>query len=276
MTLCRGLRACLFFLLMSAVSSFIGGCAAPALATWAERYQWHHFEINSHPYALQAMMTTPSADASLTASRRSLHVYLEGDGNAFLTPTIVSSDPTPHDPLTLELMAQDPAPSIFIARPCYFGQPSYCTPLLWTLARYSAPVVESIADAVTTIAKPYDEVVLIGFSGGGTLAVLVAPKVKKVTRVITLAGNLDTEKWTEHHALSPLSASLNPAKEPPLPVRVKQTHYIGSDDKNILPAWVTQYSALQLRSEVVNEPHFNHRCCWVTHWSRLLQDALSR
>ena len=63
-----------------------------------------------------------------------LHVYLDGDGTPWLRRTLVAADPTPRNPLVLELMAQDPNPAIYLGRPCYHGQSasSVCSSEWWT------------------------------------------------------------------------------------------------------------------------------------------------
>lgn len=272
----------------------LSGCAAPSLQAWGERYQWDYSNINSLPLSLQAL-SNQRASTHYQASthhqqsppqHRTLHIYIEGDGVPFLNTLTVSPDPTPHDPMALRLMAQDSAPSVFLARPCYFQQQSYfqqqkafeqkstCHPSLWTVARYSPIVVQSLSHGVELLAKHYDQVVLIGYSGGGTLAILIAARVPKVSRVITLAGNLDTERWTHHHALTPLYDSLNPSAEPPLPEHVRQIHYVGDRDKNILPQWALDFAQYQPHVIVKHISHFDHQCCWEADWKSLLVQAL--
>ena len=51
----------------------------------------------------------------------SLHVYIESDGSPWLSANVVSTDPTPRNPLMLRLMAEDPTSSIYLGRPCYLG-----------------------------------------------------------------------------------------------------------------------------------------------------------
>lgn len=270
--------------LMLAISMLLlGGCAAPSLSTWGEQYQWQYVSINSTPIPVKALISKQVQPRS----SNSLHVYLEGDGEPFLNALTVSPDPTPHDPLMLRLMAKDSANSVFLARPCYFlqehgqqraqadGQAYACSPYLWTLARYSPIVVQSLANAIETLALQYDKVVLIGHSGGGTLAALLVPHLPKVTHLITLSANLDTDRWTAHHALTPLSASLNPMTESPLPDHVRQIHYVGGRDKNILPQWAHAYAQRQADAQVIELKAFDHQCCWEAHWPTLLSQALA-
>ena len=77
----------------------------------------------------------------------SLHVYLEGDGSPWIRHQWVSKDPTPRNPLMLRLMAMDPAPSIYLGRPCYhgFAETPPCTPDMWTDSRYSEAVINSMS-----------------------------------------------------------------------------------------------------------------------------------
>ena len=68
---------------------------------------------------------------------------------------------------------------------------------------------------------------MIGYSGGGTLAQLVAEKFTQTRAVVTLAGNLDLAAWVQLHDYTPLGGSLNPAERPPLPGHILQIHYVG-------------------------------------------------
>jgi pimeloyl-ACP methyl ester carboxylesterase len=52
---------------------------------------------------------------------------------------------------------------------------------------------------------------LVGYSGGGTIAVLLAARRSDVAEVITVAANLDVGYWTQRDGLSPLTGSLDPA-----------------------------------------------------------------
>ncbi len=277
---------------MLAVSLLLlSGCAAPSLSTWGEHYHWQYVSINSTPIPVKALISKQVQ----THSSNPLHVYIEGDGEPFLNALTVSPDPTPHDPLMLRLMAKDTATSIFLTRPCYFlhesvkeslqatgqqmayasGQAQMCSSSLWTLARYSPIVVQSLASAIEKLAHQHDKVVLIGHSGGGTLAALLVPHLPKVTHLITLSGNLDIDRWTAHHALTPLSASLNPMTEAPLPARVRQIHYVGEQDKNILPQWARAYARRQPDAQVIELKAFDHQCCWEEYWPALLAQALT-
>lgn len=205
--------------------------------------------------------------------RHTLHIYLDGDGSPWLDGRWIAHDPTPTDPLTLQLMKVDPSPAVYIGRPCYHGLISAaCTKALWTNARYSETVVASMTSAIAHLRARYDasDLVLIGYSGGGTLAMLIADRLPTVRAVVTLAANLDVDSWTELHGYLPLPGSMNPALAAPLHPDIVQLHYAGELDKNVPPGLVSTAVAKQANSSVTVIPGFDHRCCWLEIWPDIL------
>lgn len=200
-------------------------------------------------------------------------VYLEGDGTPWITPRRVAEDPTPRRPLALRLMALDPGPALYLGRPCYFDLSRNCRPAYWTGARYSGAVVDSMVAALRTARRELGwggKVTLVGYSGGGTLAMLMAPRVKDVATVVTLAANLDVAGWARLHGYSPLSESLDPADQSPLPARVRQVHLVGGEDRNVPPRITRDFAERQRGAEVVEYPRYDHHCCWEEVWRSVL------
>ncbi|UHD16091.1 alpha/beta fold hydrolase [Thiocapsa bogorovii] len=213
-----------------------------------------------------------------------LHVYLSGDGSPWIGGTRIATDPTPRNPVTLRLMSMDPDPSLFLGRPCYHGlaQSSACDPSKWTSGRYSEAVVASMAEALQGFVNQngYENVVLIGYSGGGVLAWLIAERAGNAKALVTIAANLDIDAWTELHGYTPLHDSLNPATRGPLPSQIRQLHVVGERDTNVPPSLVR--AAL---NDVDDPPGDNvdprttlavkfasHRCCWEALWPDILED----
>ena len=209
-----------------------------------------------------------------------LHVYIEGDGLPWLRPDRVSPDPTPRYALMLRLMAQDTQPAVYLGRPCYFGfvQTPPCSPRSWTQDRYAPIIVDSMAAALARlIAGQGDvELVLIGHSGGGTLAVLLSRRLAKVAAVVTVAGNLDTEAWTRQHGYSDLVGSLNPALLPALDRHIVQLHFQGGQDREIPPALAARFAVHQPYAQFRLYPGFDHRCCWEEKWTEMLGQLTNR
>jgi len=207
-----------------------------------------------------------------------LHIYLEGDGSPYLDRRWVSPDPTPRNPLMLRLMALDPGPSVYLARPCYNGRATAppCDSTLWTQARYSAEVVDSaVAVARRLLSQRQGQALfLIGHSGGGTVAMLMAAQLPETRVVITLAGNLDTDAWTQYHGYEPLRDSLNPARRPPLDKRIQQLHLVGANDDNIPPQMLMHATARQWRARIGTVAGFDHSCCWQQLWPMVLESTV--
>jgi hypothetical protein len=205
-----------------------------------------------------------------------LHVYIEGDGSPYLDRFVVAPDPTPRRPVMLELMSHDPAPALYLGRPCYFGQEHDpgCGPQYWTLRRFSPEVVASLAQVVRAeIARTHAEhVTLLGHSGGATLALLLAQRVPQVHRVITIAGNLDPLAWSRMHGYQPLSGSLDPVEQSPPRSDLLLTHYAGGADQNIPPEMIRS-AAQRVGGSVVVVPGFTHTCCWSRIWPQILSTA---
>lgn len=208
-----------------------------------------------------------------------LHVYLEGDGSPWRHRTIIMADPTPRSPLMLRLMEQDSQPAVYLGRPCYNGTAGEegCNNSLWTSARYSQTIVDSMAAGLRVLAKRHGatELWLMGHSGGGALAMLLAREEPIVTRVVTIAGNLDTDAWTRHHGYTPLYGSVNPAELPLLRDDVWQWHLLGGRDAVIPPPLVRRFIMQQPRSSAFMVDQFAHGCCWQLLWPRVL-DALDQ
>lgn len=177
---------------------------------------------------------------------KALVVYIEGDGRAWADRRTPSADPTPRDPLVLRLALLDPAPKVlYLARPCQFTPENapFCDHRLWTSDRYGPQVVDSLNRALdqAKAALGADRLHLVGYSGGGALAVLTAAKRRDVADILTLAANLDTTAWTAHHRISPLSGSLNPADFARAVAAIPQTHLCGDKDAVVPPFLCARY-----------------------------------
>lgn len=204
-----------------------------------------------------------------------LRVYIGGDGTPWLLGRYVNDDPTPRNPIALKLMKYDSQQSLYLGRPCYHGLEAACDSSLWTSARYSPEVVDSMVSALEKYlsenrARGEKGVELVGYSGGGALAMLLASRVDAVTKVVTVAGNLDHFAWTKRLSYLPLHESLNPIDQPPL-ADVDAVHIVGREDKNILAATVKEFVSRK-GGKYIELDGFDHSCCWETAWPSLLKE----
>lgn len=249
-----------------------GGCSSPA----------QKFDHAAASLGLQRRVVTGTTFQHAVFWRKAdlrrgtLHVYLDGDGTP-MRGGRATEDPTPRNPLMLNLLALDPDPAVYIGRPCYHGQMQAreCSDDLWTTARYSERIVSSLVAALKSImaSGSYDGIAFFGHSGGGTLAMLLGERFPNTKAIITIAANLDIDAWADHHDIPRLSASLNPAARPPIQ-GVLQRHYVGSRDQIVPRAIVARGipRAISANSELIVIEGYDHLCCWESLWRTTLSD----
>ena len=220
--------------------------------------------------------------APLDLQAPTLRIYIEGDGLAWITSRRPSKNPTPVKPVALEMALKDELPSVYVARPCQFLSPeSSCAMKYWTSHRYAEEVIKATSQVISLIKKDHgvEKLELFGYSGGGTIAALVAARRDDVKLLVTIAGNLDHDYWTKLHKVSPLKGSLNPADFAQRLYLIPQVHFVGEQDKNI-PTEVLHAYQQQLpnngnvRISIV--PGYDHQCCWTDNWNWLLKQLDTR
>lgn len=264
----------------------VAGCApmppdnrrqqADALAAQAG---WTAQPIAASPFVLQAYAPQPQK----RVRGGTLTVYIEGDGLAWLGPNEVSDDPTPRTPIALQLALRHPGSgAAYLARPCQYVQGEnarHCAPRYWTQARFAPEVVQATNQALNTLMQDAEarQLVLVGYSGGGAVAALVAAQRTDVLRLVTVAGNLDHPAWTRWHRVTPLAQSLNPADAWERLLSVPQVHLSGARDTIVPPAlalgYVQRYPAGRT-PELRVLPDQDHACCWVQIWPELAGKVL--
>jgi pimeloyl-ACP methyl ester carboxylesterase len=206
-----------------------------------------------------------------------LTVYIEGDGRAWINPWQPSIDPTPTDPVGLRLAAADPArPLVYLARPCQFEMTEACDKPLWTTARLSPEIVAIYQQLLDEALRQTGSsgIGLIGYSGGGALAALIAERRHDVAWLVTVAADLDLAEWVRLQDLAPLSGSLDPAADTGAIRSLPQVHFVGGADR-VVPPQVVQSFVRRFRPDspvrTVVEPGFDHGCCWSAAWPELLK-----
>lgn len=211
-----------------------------------------------------------------------LTVYIEGDGFAYAAAGRRSMDPTPTDPLALRLALQHPGSGAvaWLARPCQYGPRSRnCRSDYWSIARFAPEVVESAGIALDRLKDDgggATRLILVGYSGGGALAALLAQRRSDVAALVTVAANLDVGAWTAAHRLTPLSRSLDPAADAAQLSRTPQVHFIGADDRVVGPELARGFVARMAADApvtIVVVPGQDHGCCWAARWPALATGA---
>lgn len=208
-------------------------------------------------------------------------VYIEGDGLAWLSRSEVSLDPTPREAMGLALAATDPAPNVvYLARPCQFtarAKNPTCGIPYWTGKRFAPEVIAAMGQAVDQVAAqvPGQKINLVGYSGGGAVAVLVAAGRKDVGSIRTVAGNLDHAEVNRLAKVSPLSGSLNAIDVAPQVARIPQIHFSGAADTTVPPVIAERFRQAAGSSCVTvrTVPGATHETGWRERWRELLRDV---
>ncbi len=209
-----------------------------------------------------------------------LTVYIEGDGAPWSSSTHPPRDPTPLNPLGLMLASSDGHhPILYMARPCQYldeAELASCHYKYWTTERFSPMVIEA-ADGIIDRAKTASRtrrIRLIGFSGGGVLAALVAARRADMDSLITVAAPLDIEAWAAFQQISPLQGSLNPMDFIGALSQIRQMHLVGEKDTIVPPAYVKKIQGRMPFATFVIVPGYTHNCCWDQDWPGLLTRKL--
>ncbi len=223
---------------------------------------------NFRIFAFESIISEPKG--------RNLSIYIEGDGMAWITSSFPSDNPTPLNPVGLRLFLKDPSScKIYLARPCQYMDSPFCQQKYWTSHRFSKAVIEAYHRVLDRIKEEYspEGFSLFGYSGGGTVAALLAAQRDDVHSLVTVAGNLDIDHWTRLHRLTLLSGSLNPANFTKELEPVRQYHFIGGKDRIIPPSVFYSFQNQFANKENIDYKildEFSHSCCWDVAWEPLL------
>ncbi|MBF0355260.1 MAG: alpha/beta hydrolase [Alphaproteobacteria bacterium] len=205
-----------------------------------------------------------------------IRVYIEGDGFAYVTRGQPSIDPSPINPVALRLAAVDTSANIaWVARPCQYVMLAQiqddCPLQYWTSHRMAPEVVEALGAALSKIANG-GKIELVGYSGGGAAAVLLAARRSDVINVRTVAGNLDLEAFARHHRLAPMRYSLDASSVADRVSHLPQLHFVGAKDEIVPPE--LQYNFIKRVGEAgksVTVASADHQKGWGEAWPGLLQ-----
>ena len=224
----------------------------------------------------------PTGDFALTAfvrldaPGRPVTVYIEGDGLGYRDRTLPSLDPTPAHPVGLALAAADRSTNVvYLARPCQYTPPQLnprCDIPYWTRKRFAPEIIAAISRAIDQVVARGSPVNLVGYSGGGAVAVLVAARRGDVASIRTLAGNLDTEEVNKIHGVDPMPDSLNPIEFAVQVASIPQIHFSGGDDETVPTAIADRFRHAVGGTcvKTVSVPGATHTSGWQERWPNLL------
>ncbi|PIR37584.1 MAG: alpha/beta hydrolase [Alphaproteobacteria bacterium CG11_big_fil_rev_8_21_14_0_20_39_49] len=220
----------------------------------------------------------------ITNPAKPANIYIEGDGFAWASAGRLSVNPTPKNPVALKLASLDKSENvIYLARPCQYvdlKSDRLCDAKFWSGSKYSKLVVDSLGQAVDNI-KTYtkvDKINLIGFSGGGAIAAILAATRDDVLSFRSVAGNLDHVAFNKYHKVDQLNDSLNAADFADDLKGLPQMYLSGIDD-TVVPPVIAENFAKKVDStkgcvELVNLPDVTHHKGWERHWNEIINKSL--
>ncbi len=261
------------------IISFLSGCSGSEqrIKTGEQLALHYGFQQKHYPGELFTIVSLQkNLSPGTTAS-----IYIEGDGRAWINRRRISANPTPAKPIGLKLASVDNSNNIiYLARPCQYVElesEQHCQPEYWTSKRAGKEVVNALNDVISTIKDEYrlKHIRLIGYSGGATLAAIIAATRDDIIDFRSVAGNLDIAAFADYHSVTPLNGSINPVSLADKLVNVPQQHFYSRDDAVIVPQIIVSYlSSLavfdpQLRCVKKEDlPGFTHSKGWEAYWQQ--------
>lgn len=230
----------------------------------AAQKEWIPLTIKTDTYNLKAFIPTK------TSYSEEITIFIEGDGFAWLNKNQPSSNPTPKNAVALKVaLSLNNQHSAYLSRPCqnvFDDEFLHCTEDVWTTNHFSDTTIISINQGIDQIKKSFgaSRINLVGYSGGGVIALLASLKRNDIQQIITIASNIDTKAWTALHNLSPLN-SQNPADYASQLIKTPQIHYLGSNDEIVPPKISEEYFkhfAEPNNITRITVENFSHGCCW--------------
>ncbi|MBL1141226.1 MAG: alpha/beta hydrolase [Proteobacteria bacterium] len=257
----------------------LGGCNS-----LQQRFDTASSLANNNGFSKQIFSESPFTIVSyhkIGSQTDSATLFIEGDGLAWLSKRRISPNPTPLNPVGLKLAINDNSPNVFyLARPCQYlnlNSEKNCNHSYWTSKRASKEIIESINHTITIIKKQFniDKFRLVGYSGGGTIATLLASIRNDIEDLRTVAGNLDINAFVQQHKITPLYGSINPVDYAEKLSTIPQQHYVSRNDE-IITRSITESYLNHLKNHdtklhcvhVTETDVHSHSEGWERYWSK--------
>ncbi|MBR6231882.1 MAG: hypothetical protein IKQ99_02145 [Alphaproteobacteria bacterium] len=169
-----------------------------------------------------------------------LRIYLEGDGN-----------PNPSDKIALYFAEQDSSSNvIYMGRPCQWTNDKICKtkPEIYKEQRFHPEIIRETEEVILHLKNKYKapSIELVGYDGGATVALNLASQMN-ISRVITIAGILDTNAYARQNDVKEIPDAQNPADKLSILTEVPQVHYVGGRDE-ITPRYTAERFVSKMRN----------------------------
>jgi pimeloyl-ACP methyl ester carboxylesterase len=175
-------------------------------------------------------------------------------------------------------------PIVYLGRPCHYASEydfeSRCHKRYWTTHRYAEDVIAAYDTIFDQLKSKYNIIGfnIIGFSGGGNIAGLLAARREDIRAITTIAGNVDNDFFTQYHRVSGMPSSLNMADYAQTLSVTPQIHYIAEDDRFVPPEIYQSYRAKLPHTnctKAITVQGTTHLEGWDEQWTELRRQNLS-
>ncbi len=259
--------------LLCALALFLGACALSYDAREEVRSAHEDSDFREQKFRTSTFTLYGLLRPARNGSTH-LRVYIEGDGLAWITRTRPSADPTPTKAVSLRIAQNDPSADaiLYLARPCQYiaqSEARMCARQYWTSHRFAPEVISATNEAINMakLRAGAQTVSVIGFSGGGGVAVLATAQRSDVTFLGSIAGCIDHELWTRLHKVTPLTGSDNPLDVAHKVRHIPQRHMTSTSDKIIPPLISERFcKAIQKPESCVQVMGIEHEGPWGHVW----------
>ena len=262
------------FILLLLSTIFLSSCKTPT----------HEHDSISNMYGFQKVLVKGgdfwiTTYQKISDKHKPYVFYIEGDGAAFIGKYRISRNPTPRKQMFIKLAAIDDRPNVvYVARPCQYTPMKLnpkCNTQYWTSKRMSDDTIQSLNDVINNI-NNHNKFSLIGFSGGGGIAVIIAARNNMVKDMITIAANLDHVAFTTLHNVTPMTGSLNPIDYINRVKHIPQLHISGEKD-NVIPPFIADKFIQKAASNCVKQQIYkeiSHNRGWEKVWKYVYTSPL--
>lgn len=206
-----------------------------------------------------------------TTGESTLTIVIEGDGAAWFNQRWPPLDPTPEYSQIVSLALVLPGAVAYLGRPCQFERAPVCRIEHWTSQRFAPELVAALDAALDDLKRVSGATrfKLVGHSGGGVMAMLLALRRSDVVAVATFMAPLAVAEWTRAQGLSPL-AGADPMLMPGL--SVPAVHVAGGRDAIVPPSAIRAYAEAK-GGKYVLWSEADH-ACWSLEKARDLVGSL--
>jgi len=211
--------------------------------------------------------------ARIEDANKPITVYIEGDVRGWNPTADPGIDASPDEYLGLRLATLDPADNVVvISRPCQYGiDDAACLSQTWKSGRLAAQVYSAINRALDYAVSvvPRSRLNLVGYSGGGAIAAVLAARRHDVASLRTIAGNLDPDGNGRTHGSVPQDDFIDPMEIAPRLSLVPQEHFVGDKDAFVPPFLTENFVKAIGQSycvKVIQIEGATHKTGWEQAW----------